>query len=203
MYFLFYDGTVDLAECASSVCFVGVDVHSEREVRIYSYDYVAVYGLAVSRLDAYGNYFLVADTELLGVCGSHVDVALCDDNAFGYLDFTCRSDELASGSSRDVAALSYGSSETERSCIGEGKLYLSRGTNGSENDYVRNGLLGSFDGDTLLASELTGLAEVLLEGESSTCTEEGLEILLREVDVSCGCFNDKIFHFIFPFYGAP
>ena len=148
-------------------------MHSCSEVSVYTNnDVIENEGTSCIKLNL--NNLLISNAECFCISGCEVDVSLCGDNALCKLNLSARTNELNAGSSCNVSALSYGSNETEGSCIGERKLNLSCGTNGSENDNVRNGLLRSFNGKTLLASELTGLAEVLLSGELIALAEEDI-----------------------------
>ena len=157
---LFYYLAVAKSESAGSVCFIGIDVSSGSEFRADSDNDVAENGASVG-VYLEGNDVLVLDTCSLSVFGSHVDMTLCNDNTVFEVELTAGTYELASGSSRNVAALSDGSGNAERSCICEGNLYLRSLSRRAENTYVRNGLFRAYDGNSLLAGKLAGLAQIL------------------------------------------
>lgn len=194
---LLYDLTVDLTERAGSVSLVGVDVHCRSELRADAADDVAENRGAGIVRDLNGHDLLVFDAELLSVSGGQVDMSLRDDYALGDVYLALRTDYLTSGAALDVAALAYGSVNAERSRVGEGDLDLCRGTCRTEDDYVRDLLLGSDEGHALLARELTGLGEILLMGESVSLAEEDFDVLIGEMDVSRGSFNKNlVIHFL-------
>ena len=124
-------------------------------------------------------------------------MSLRDDYALGDVYLALRTDDLTSGAALDIAALAYGSVNAERSRVGEGDLDLCRRTRRTENDDIRDLLLGSDESHALLARELTGLGEVLLMGESVSLAEEDFDVLIGEMDVSRGSFNKNlVIHFL-------
>ncbi len=138
-----------------------------------------------------GNDLLVGNAELLSVCGSHVDVSLCNDCAVSDLDLACGTNELETGGTCGVAALTDGGNDTECACIGEGKLNLICGANGAENAHSE-AALGAYNGKLFVcASKLTGLGKHLLDDELCALAVKDLNCLCGEVAVTSRGFNDK------------
>ena len=141
-------------------------------------------------VDLNGNDLLISYAEISGCFGSEVDVTLCGDNAFGELKL-CTGlgvNELASTGACDVAGLTNGSSYADGTGVGEGYFNLACGTGRSEDGSLESAL-GAYYGKLLCASVLTGLAEILFLGELVALTEEDVNCLTAEVDVSCRGFN--------------
>jgi hypothetical protein len=129
-----------------------------------------------------------------------MDVTLCHDYTLVDDNLTAGTNQLNAGGVLDIAALMNGGSDAEGTGIGKRNLDLIIGAAGAENAHLERAL-GADDLNLFLAGELTGLAEILFEGELSALAEEGLEILLGKMDMSCRGFYDKGVHFIFPFFG--
>jgi hypothetical protein len=129
-----------------------------------------------------------------------VNVTLCGDHALGEFYLAGRAYQLARAGSGYVTALTNGSFHAQGAGIGEGYFYLRSRSCGTENDYVGDGLLGAHNGNSLLAGELAGLAQILLVGEGVTLTEQDLDMLLGEVYVTGGGFYQNfICHDMYPF----
>jgi hypothetical protein len=108
--------TVNGAKCASSVAFIGIDVHSKCEVGVYAANNV-IKDEGTSGVKANLNDLLVNNTDLFCVCGSHVDVSLSDDNAVLKLYLTLRSYDFAAAAAFKVTAFTDRSLYTDASCI--------------------------------------------------------------------------------------
>ena len=175
---LLYDLTVASSECGSCIGLVGIDVHCESELGGNAANNVAEReGSAVGGdLNAYD--LLVGNAASFCIFGCHVDVALSCDNAAGNFNFALGSYDLAGSGACDVAAFANGSCEAESSCIGEGNFNLAVGTCGSENGDLLNGVLGTYNGNSFFAGELTGLGEHLLYCELVSLTEKDLDMFL-------------------------
>ena len=104
--------------------------------------------------------------------------------------------QLQAGGACHVAALANGNSlQTERTCVGVGKLHLIGGTEGAKDG---NGelTLGANQLYALVASELAGLGKILFVVQNSIGTEQGGEGLCGHVNVTCGSFdNEFLCHF--------
>jgi hypothetical protein len=120
-----------------------------------------------------------------------VNVTLCSDYALGELNLTGRSNQLACAGAGYVAALTNGSLYTQGAGIGQRNFHLGSRSCGTENDYVSDGLLGAYNGNSLLAGELAGLAQILLVGEGVALTEQDFDMLLGEVHVTGGGFHQN------------
>jgi hypothetical protein len=118
-----------------------------------------------------------------------VDVTLSSDNAFSDFNFTCGANQLARAGTCNVTGFTNRSGYAQGTCVGEGDFNLSSRTCGTENDYVRNGLLGANNGNSFFASELTGLGQVLLMGKGSAFAEEDLDVFFGEMYVTGAGFN--------------
>ena len=186
---LFYDSAVALAECASCISFVSVDVHSAAEAGAYANNYTTQNCGALLGDDLNRNNFLVANAEIGCFFGSNVDVTLCSDNAFSKVNLAARTNELASGRACGVAAFTNGSVDSEGTSIGERYLNLRCLTSGTENRYVGNGLLGAYDGNSFFASVLTGLAELLLVVKGCALAAEDRDVLFAKMYVTSGSFH--------------
>ena len=194
----------DVAGAASSgsccVCFVGVDVHSKSKAFANANNGVAEDGGSAFGFDLNRNDFLIGYAEFSSVCGSHVDVSLCYDNAVGEFNRSavCGVNELYAGRACSVAAFTNGSGNAKGSCVGEGYFNLACLTSGTEDANAGDGLLGANNVKTFSASELTGLGKVFLVGELIAFTKENVDMFLRQVDMTCRSFNDKSCHFLIP-----
>ena len=186
---LLYDFAVAGAESAGSVCFVCVDVHSSCEVGVYAAYNVAEEEASAVGLDLNGNHFLVRNAESFSISGSEVDVSLCGDNAFFDFNFAAGANDLALAASLYVAGLTNGSFHAEGTSVCQGDFNLSSGACRSEDDYVGDGLLRSYNGNSLFASELTGLGQVLLMSKGSTLAEQDVDVFCGKVNVTCAGFN--------------
>ena len=196
---LLNDLAVALTECASGVCLIGIDMHSGHELGADTDNDVTENGASVSRVDLNRNDLLISHADSGSILGRDVNVALCNDNAAVKINLAAGSNELAAGSSRKVTALTNGCGNAESTCIGEGDLNLRCGTSRSENDNVRNRLLGADYGATLLTSVLTGLGKILFLGKGSALAEKCFNMLLGEMNVSCRGFNENLVcHFYVP-----
>ena len=121
-----------------------------------------------------------------------MDVSLCYDCAVCDLDLACGTNELEAGGACGVAALTDGGNDTECACIGEGKLNLVCGTNGTENANCKVAL-GANQSDLFVAGcKLTGLAQHLLYGQLRAFAVECRNCLCSQVDMSCGSFNENL-----------
>ena len=177
------DFAVALAECASSVCFIGIDVHCCCKGRLDTDDNVVIDGLSAVGVDCNLDNLLVRNAECSSVVGRHMDVSLCDDNAFRDFDFAARTDELAACRACNVTGFTDGSVNTEGSCVGKGKLNLRFGTSRTEDGDALDGLLGTDEGNAFFTSELAGLAQILLVGQLVTCTEKNFDVLFGEMSL--------------------
>lgn len=168
-------------------------MHCTSVIRRYAAYYIAEDSASLGSLYLYPYYLLVCNAELLSVSGSKVDMSLSNDNALADLYLAAGTYELASAGVCNVSGLSYGSCDTDGTSVCSGKLYLSLGTYRTEDRNALEVFLRTYDSNSLLAGELTGLRKVLLLGEFIALAEEYLKVLLSNVDVTCRCFNDKIF----------
>ena len=92
-------------------------MHKRRVFTAHARDHIVKYQrpLAVD-LDFYN--LLIREAELLSILRREVDMAFCDNNPFGDIDFTLGTDQLAAGAAGHVAALTdrRGESESRRVC---------------------------------------------------------------------------------------
>ena len=183
------DFAVAFAECTGSVGFVSVDVHSGSELGAYADNNIAEDEASAVGVDLDGYDFLVSNACSFSISGSEVDVTLCSDNAFSDFNFTCGTNELARAGTCNVTGFTNGSVYAEGTCVGEGDFNLSSGTCGAEDDYIGNGLLGTNNGNSFFAGELTGLGQILLMGKGSAFTEENLDVFFGEMYVTGAGFN--------------
>ena len=186
---LLHDFAVAFTERASRIRFISIDVHCERKLGAYAaYNVTENEASAVGiDLDAYN--VLIGNTASLCVCGSHMDVTLCNDNAAVDLNFACRTNELAGSGAFNVAAFTDGSCNAERSCVCERDLNLACRASRSEDRNLCDRLLGTYNVNSFLARVLTGLRKHLLNGELVALAEKDVDVFLREVDMTCGGFN--------------
>ena len=97
---------VALAESAGSIRLVGIEMYCGCKIRIYTDNKVAENcGSAETVVYAERYYLLVLNAELLCSCGIKVNMALCNDNALLKVKLAAGTDQLASGSACNVAAL--------------------------------------------------------------------------------------------------
>ena len=120
---------------AGGLGFVGVDVHRGSEFGAYATYDIAEHGASLVGVDLDAYDLLVLKSERFGGCGIEVYVTFCGDNAFGKLDLSAGSDELAGGGAGNVAALANGRIYSERACIGKGNLDLTCLSCRPENNY--------------------------------------------------------------------
>ena len=160
------------------------------KIRIYADNKVAENGgSAETVVYAERYYLLVLNAELLCSCGIKVNMALCNDNALLKVKLAAGTDQLASGSAGNVAALANGCIYSERACIGKGNLDLTCLSCRPEDNYSLDLTLRSDDRNSLLAGELTGLAQILLVRELSALAEQDLDLLLGKMNETRRCFN--------------
>ena len=67
-------------------------------------------------------------------------MALGNDTSLGYLKLACGTHQLYAGRSGNVAALTDGGRDTQRTCVGKGKLYLVLRSFGTEHAYGKAAL---------------------------------------------------------------
>ena len=119
-------------------------------------------------------------------------VSLRDDNALRYIDSSAGTDELCTGCAGDISALTDRGSDAERARVGEGDLDLIRRADGTEDTELKSALRTD-DVDLLVRGELTGLAELLLDRELISLSDEDIKSLARHVNMACGGFDHKLF----------
>ena len=90
-----------LVDCASetgvsgnSICLIGVDVHSSCKLVGYTANNITEDSLSSVSVDLYPNDLLVLNAKLLSVCGSEVDMTLCNDDALGKLNLAAGANQL-------------------------------------------------------------------------------------------------------------
>ena len=187
----------ETGSCACGVGLIGIDVHCQRILRADSDDDIAENERTAVGVDLDADYLLVLKTVFLGILGSCVDVSLRCDNAALKLYFALGADKLAGAAARNVAALSDRSSHAYRTGVGERNLNLILGTHGAEDGDRREATLRSDNGNTLVARELAGLRELLLDGQLIALAEEDIESFSGDMYMARGSFN-KNFLFKYP-----
>ena len=141
----------------------------------------------------------LSEDVFFGILGSCVDVSLRCDNAALELNLTLGANKLAGTAARNVAALSYGSGHAYRTGIGERKLNLILGTHGAKNGDRREAALRADNGNALVARELAGLRELLLDGQLIALAEEDIKSFSGDMYMARGSFNKNfLFHFKYP-----
>ena len=184
-----------LATVPGNVCavgFVGVDMHREGELIADADDDVAE-----DRLSAVGIYrdaddVLILDARFFRDLGSHVDVALCDYQAFGKGDAAFGAFDLDGRGALKIAALADERLGAEADAVGLADLDLGRLADGPEDGDALDLALAVLDGDLFLAEELAGLGKGAVESQLVTFAKQSLYMLLSEMHVTCGNFNDEI-----------
>ena len=180
------------AGAASSVCFVGIQVHSQGKLVANAADNVAENQAAAVGLDLDPNNVFVLNAHLNSVFGGDMDVALCNDNALGQLDFAAGTNQFAGSGASYVAGLTDRSDNTQCTGIGQRNFDLVSRSFRTE-DRTFQGAFGADNGDLLFAGELAGLREVFLVVQNGVCAEQGCEGLFGNMYVSCGSLNDELF----------
>ena len=189
---------VNLAGAAGGIGLVHIDMHGKRIFGMYTADNVVEDQSALIGDDLDLNDFLVFYAEIGAVLRSKVDVALCDDDAFGQLNLALGADKLAGAGTGQNTGFANGSGDTECTGVGRGNLDLGLLADRAEDRDILKGALGADDVDTLKAGVLTGLGEVLLVGELSTLAEQGLEIGGADMNVArAGLYQNFILHWNF------
>ena len=192
------DLAVNETECSCGIALIGVDVHSGSEGGLDTDNNVVEDGLAAVGVDLNLDDLLVLNAELGSGLGSQVDVALCDDHTVVDGDLTCGAAEGDAGGACNVAALTDGSSDAECASIGEGELDLGLGSGGAEDGHLESAL-GTNYFNLLFASELAGLAQILLVGQLVTLAEQSGKRFLGDVKVTGRGFNQNFLHDDNPF----
>ena len=196
-FLIFWESVDDLAvnetECSCCVALIGVDVHSKSELGGNA-NHNVVENNGTSGVKSYLYDLLVGYAENLSISGGHVDVTLCNDNTLVDGNLTAGANQLYAGGVLNVAALVNGGRYAEGACVGIGYLNLIVGTAGAEDAHLERAL-GAYYLNLFLASELTGLAEILLGVKLSACAEESLKRLLGDVEMTSRGFYEKfLFH---------
>ena len=174
-------------------------MHCQSVLRADSDDDIAENERTAVRVDLDADYLLVLKTVFFGILGSCVYVSLRCDNAALELYFALGADKLAGAAARNVAALSYGSGHAYRTGVGERNLNLILGTHGAEDGDRREAALRADNGNALVARELAGLRELLLDGQLIALAEEDIKSFSGDMYMACGSFNKNfLFHFKYP-----
>ena len=174
-------------------------MHCQRILRADSDDDIAENERTAVGVDLDADYLLIFKTVFLGILGSCVDVSLCRDNAALELNLSLGADKLACAAACDIAALSDGSGHADGTGIGKRKLNLILGTHGTENGDCREAALRTDNGNALVARELAGLRELLLDGQLIALAEEDIKSFSGDMYMARGSFNKNfLFHFKYP-----
>jgi hypothetical protein len=123
-------------------------------------------------------------------------MTLCSDNALGKLKLCTgvRVNKLARATAGNVTGLTNGSGNADRTSVCKRNLNLACGSCGTENGCLKRALR-AYNGKLLCTSVLTGLAKLLLHSELIALSEEYVNRFAAKMNVSCGGFNDNLFHF--------
>jgi len=176
----------DLADVAvlqaGGVGLVGVDVHLQGEGRLHPDDHV-VERQRPRAAGPHPNLLPVLHAELLGVGRGHVDVPRSDDDAFMDLDPPRGPLDDDPRGALNVAAHPDDAGDSQQAGISRRDLHLRGAPGRSQHPDLRDRTLRPDDGDLLVGGELAGLNEVLLHGEGCARAEQGLHVLLGQVDM--------------------
>ena len=107
------------------------------------------------------------------------------------IDLPAGTHQLTCAGALDIAALAHGGLDAQAAGVGHRDLHLGGGTDGSQNAHF-HGALGPNDLDLLGAGELAGLGEILLGGQLVAGAVEDVQMLLRQVEMTGGNFNDDV-----------
>ena len=149
-----------------------------------TYD-VVVDGGSLLSLDLDLDQVAVLDAGFLCLIRSEVGVSLGNDHTVLQVDFTLRSDDLASRGTGHIARLSDRSLDADLSAVGQRKLKLRIRPHRSQHADTLECGLGSDDVDSLLGSELSRLYQIL-HGQLVALSEQCIQILLVEMNVFVG-----------------
>ena len=109
---LFNDFAVAETECASSVCFVGIDVHSGSELFAYSDNNViknrSSFGIDLNLYDLF-----VCNVELCSSFGSKVDMSFSNNSTLTELNLTLGANKLTCTTTCCVTAFANGSNTAD------------------------------------------------------------------------------------------
>ena len=190
---LLYDLAVNGAEGGRRIALIGVDVHSKSKLGGNA-NHNVVEDNGTGGVESYLYDLLVGYAENLSISRGHMNVTLCNDNALVDGNLAAGANQLYAGGVLDVAALVNGGNYAKCASVGEGYLNLIVRTAGTENAHLKRAL-GAYYLNLFLASELTGLAEILLVVKLSACAEESLKRLLSDVEMTSRGFYEKfLFH---------
>ena len=183
------------ATVAGNICavsFIGIDVHGKAEIWAYTNDYIAKDGLASFGIDCNANNILILDAKLFGIFGSHMDVTLCNDKAFGELNASFWTNYLDGSGACDVSGLTNKALCAKGNAVGLGNLNLVCLANRSEDGNALDLAVAVLNGNLFLAEELAGLGKGTIKGQFVTLAEKNFNMFLGEMHMACGYFNDEI-----------
>lgn len=118
-------------------------------------------------------------------------MALGNDNAFAHLDFAAGTDQFAGTGAGGIAALTDRRIDADGACIGGRQLDLIGRTDRTENGNIGQLLLGTDNSYALVAGILTGLRKILFLGQLIAGTEQYLNGLLSDMNMTGRSFNQK------------
>ena len=119
---------------------------------------------------------LILNAELSRGIGSQMDMSLCNYYAFGYFNFSARTDDLTTGCSGKISGFSDNDGNTDASCISRGKFDLSLLSDRAENGDICDLSLGTYNGNSFIGGELPGLGKIFLESQFKPLSEKNIEI---------------------------
>ena len=116
-----------------------------------------------------------------------MNVALGSDDAVGNLHLAGRPDELAAGGAGQIAGFPDGGIDAQLTGVGEGHFHLGFRAHRAQDGHFQ-GTLGAHYLYLLIGGELAGLREVFFMAEDGALAEQGLQILLGDMQMTCGSF---------------
>ena len=124
-------------------------------------------------------------------------MTFCSDHAFFQLNLAAGTNQFAASGTGNITGLSYGSGNAQSSGVGQRNLYLSSGTNGTQNGNTGDGLFGANNVNALYASELTGLRQVFFGGQLCAFAEQNLQISLGNMQMTGRSLYQYFVHFYY------
>ena len=176
----------------STVRFIGIYVHSELEFRADTNDDIAENGLPAIGINGNADNLLVGNAECSGIFGSHVDMTLGNDKAFGELNASLGSFDFDGGGACDITGFTNETLCAESYAVGLGNLDLACLADGPENGNTLDLAVTVLQSDLFLAEELVGLGKRTVKGKLVALAEQSFNMFLSEMHMACGYFNDKI-----------
>lgn len=188
---LLYDLAVNFALAVGSIGLIGIDVNNSCIVGAYTNYYITKDQVSLLSVNLQAYNFAVGYAQLSSILGSGVDMTHGNDHSPQSAPLRRR--DLPACSQQNLPAhRTHGSEhQYDGTGIGHGQLYLGLLSGGAQNRTLAESSWG-LQHQLSLRRRTTGLREVLLLMQNGICTEQYLQVLISQMDMSCAGFNKNL-----------